>query len=157
VWAMERKSRRAALQIKPLERRSLPRTSVLWSGIIAKTDGASSVDCLIRNISDGGAEISSKRQFVLGEQVYLLVPRIRIAYMASVAWLRSGRAGFSFDRSYELDFELPPEANFLKNLLVETKLRHALSLVQQGLSVQEAATTVDWTEAEIDGLEALPR
>ena len=41
------------------DRRAFPRTSVLWSALIATGNGESAFACIIRNINEGGAEITS--------------------------------------------------------------------------------------------------
>src|SRR5687767_3921504 len=90
--------RKPQLRKKALTPRAFPRTSVLWSGLIARSTEERAFNCVIRNISEGGAEISAKNPLELGEQVYLLVPRNQAAYLASVAWIKDGRAGLSFGR-----------------------------------------------------------
>ena len=83
--------RKTQLRKKTLDRRAFPRTSVLWSALIATSDGRSAFDCIIRNINAGGAEISSKKALELDEKVHLLVTRTQIAYLASVAWIKGER------------------------------------------------------------------
>jgi hypothetical protein len=152
---MDRISRKVQLGKAALDRRVLPRTSVLWSALIARSNGQDAFDCIIRNINEGGAEITSKRPLELGERVYLLVSRNQVAYLATVAWTKVTRVGLSFSRSWNVKLGLPAELRFLGQRLAEAKLSKMLGLVAHGMSLEEAAGTVGWTKDEIEQLGAL--
>jgi hypothetical protein len=149
---MDTTAKKVSLRKKPHERRTLPRTAVLWTGVITTREGQRPFDCIIRNIHEEGAEISSKKAMQPGEQVYLVVPRNEMAYLGTVAWVDADRAGLSFSGTYELNGVLPPDTVFLKYALVQTKLRQVLALVQQGVSLADAAKVVGWREEEMDQL-----
>lgn len=150
---MDSNFQKRSLRKKGFERRVLPRTNVLWTGVISETDGANAFDCTIRNISDGGAEIGSKRSSAVGDQVYLLVTRSQVAYLSSVAWVQNDRIGLSFSQTHEVGPRLPSDLKFLRYLLVQTKLRQMLGLVQRGMPLDEAARIIGWTDDEIEQLE----
>jgi hypothetical protein len=142
----------ADAKLRKVERRSMPRTSVMWSGVISSSNGQNASDCTIRNINEAGAEISAKRTLELGEEVYLLVMRSQIAFLASVVWMQSERIGLSFSGTYEVVPGLPSELKFLRCVLVETRVRQMLGLVQRGVPLEEAARVVGWQENEIEEL-----
>ena len=150
---MDSNFRKRSLRKKGLERRIMPRTSVLWTGVVCETDGANVFDCTIRNINDGGAEIDAKKTSAVGDQVYLLVTRSQVAYRASVAWVQNERIGLSFSQTHEVGPGLPLDLKFLRYLLVQTKLRQMLGLVQRGIPLDEAARVTGWTDDEIAQLE----
>ncbi len=125
---------------------------MLWNGLLARSSEERASDCVIRNISEGGAEISSKNPLQLGEQVYLLVPRNQVAYLASIVWIKEGRAGLSFSRTWDVAKGLPAELHFLRGRLANAKLSQMLGLVQRGISIEEAAANVGWTADEIEQL-----
>jgi hypothetical protein len=147
---MNRLYGKSQLRTKALSRRTLPRTSVLWSGLIARREEERAFNCVIRNISEGGAEISPKQPVVLGEQLYLLVPRNQAGYLASVAWIKDGRAGLSFAQAWDVARGLPAELRFLGSRLAHAKLSQMLGLVQRGFSIEDAAADVGWTEDEVE-------
>jgi hypothetical protein len=142
--------RKAQLRKKTLDRRAFPRTSVLWSALIATSNGRSAFDCIIRNINAGGAEISSKKALELDEKVHLLVTRTHVAYLASVAWIKGERMGLSFGQSWDVARGLPAELGFLRQRLAEAKLSQMLELVKHGMLLEEAAGTVGWTKDELE-------
>jgi hypothetical protein len=149
---MDSDSDKPSLRKTSLRRRVLPRTSVLWTGIVCETNGANAFDCTIRNISDGGAAIGAKKTTAVGDQAFLLVTRSQLAYLSSVAWVQSERFGLSFSQVYEVGPKLPSELKFLRYLLAQTKLRQMLGFVQRGIPLDEAARVVGWTDDEIEQL-----
>jgi len=144
--------RKPQLRRKSVTPRAFPRTSVLWSGLIARSNEEKAFNCVIRNISEGGAEISAKNPLELGEQMYLLVPRSQAAYLASIAWIKEERAGLSFSRTWDVAQGMPAELHFLRSRLAHAKLSQMLGLVQHGISIEDAAATVGWTADEIEQL-----
>jgi hypothetical protein len=153
---MNQTHRKASVRKKANDRRAFPRTSVLWGAFIVRSDGHSAFDCIIRNINDGGAEISSKKPFELGERIYLVVPRSQIAYLASVVWTNADRMGLSFGRTWDVESGLPAELHFLSRALVPAKLSHMMGLVQCGMPLTEAAASVGWTKDEMEHLGPVP-
>lgn len=153
---MDRIPGKPQLRKKVLDRRALPRTSVLWNGFIARSDGDGTFDCIIRNISEAGAEISSKKTLKLGEPVYLLVTRRQTIFLASVAWANIERVGLAFVRSWDVERGLHEDLRFLRHGLVQAKLSQMLSLVQQGLPLAEAGKTVGWGKNDMEQLDDAP-
>ena len=120
--------------------------------MICGTNGTYGYDCTIRNISDGGAEISAKQTVAVGDQVFLLVIRTQLAYLSSGIWVQNDRFGVSFSQVHELGPQLAPNLMFLKHLLVQAKLSQMLSLVQKDIPLDEAASVVGWSDEEINRL-----
>jgi hypothetical protein len=71
-------------------RRVLKRATILGSGT------ASEIGCVVRNVSDGGAEIVVSPDVPVPERFLLYVPTDGIAYRAELRWRRGDRAGLSF-------------------------------------------------------------
>ena len=90
-----------------MERRASPRRRVLWGSKIAHLDGDYCVDCQIRDISATGARILLHDQQSIPKSVYLLDMQNRLAYEASVVWLKAPEFGLQFVKLYRFD-ELPP-------------------------------------------------
>jgi len=153
---MDGNSGKPSLRKASLPRRVMPRTSVLWTGVICETNGAHAFDCTIRNISDGGAEIGAKKTVAIGDQAFLLVTRSQAAYLSSVVWVQDERFGLSFSQVHEVDPSLPSDLKFLRYLLVQTKLRQMLGFVQRGIPLDEAARVIGWTDDEIEQLSDVP-
>lgn len=149
---MDSSSIKPSLRKKRHEQRTLPRTSVLWTGVICEPTGANAFDCTIRNINARGAEVGSKKALAIGDDVYLIVPRSGSAYRGSVVWAQDGRFGLSFRQNHQIGPTLPSDLKFLRYLLVQTKLRQMLSLVQRSVPLDDAARVIGWTDDEIEQL-----
>jgi len=124
------------------ERRHLRRRRVLLGGVICDAHGETAIDCTIRGLSAGGAQVQLAETLQLGKEIYLVDISKDMAYLAKVEWMKAGRAGLSFVRSYELSPEPPAPLQFLESVLLDAKLRHVHALVERGLSPEEATRMV---------------
>ena len=124
------------------ERRHLRRRRVLLGGVICDADGDTAIDCTIRGLSAGGAQVQLPETLQLDKEIYLVDTSKDMAYLAKVEWIKAGRAGLSFVRSYGLSPEPPAPLQFLKSVLLDAKLRHVHALVERGLSPEEATRMV---------------
>jgi PilZ domain-containing protein len=144
---MRKNSSEARIRLVVDEQRHLPRKRVLLSGVIADGSGKNAVDCVIRDINVRGAQIQSPMKLQLGEEeLFLLNTRNEIAHLATVAWIKSDRAGLSFVRSYSLEKALPPQLEFLWKLFLDAKFRQISALIERGVPVAEASSVVGLTE-----------
>jgi hypothetical protein len=79
-------------------------------------DGAFTLDCTIRDISEGGAKvILAKRQF-LPPDLYLIVVKYCVAHWAKVVWLDFPARGLKFSKTYSMSAPLPDDMQFLRKL-----------------------------------------
>jgi len=143
---MRRNSSEAKIRLVADEQRHLPRKRVLLSGVIADGSGMNAVDCVIRDINVRGAQVQSPMTLQLGKELFLLNTRNEIAHLATVAWIKSDRAGLSFVRSYSLEEALPSQLEFLWKLFLDAKFRQISALIERGVSVAEASSIVGLTE-----------
>jgi len=99
-----------------------PRTRTCLKGKLVYRDGLQapgdtlSLDCTIRDISDGGAKIALTTQQSLPIDLYLIVIKQSIAYHARIAWRIFPMRGLQFLKTYPLQGELRNELTFLRRL-----------------------------------------
>jgi hypothetical protein len=93
-----------------------PRARTCLNGRIVYGEGAYSVDCAIRDMSEGGARVTiSERQF-LPVGLYLIVVRNCVAHEAKVVWLKYPARGLQFLHTYALSDALPRDLQYLRKL-----------------------------------------
>ena len=98
----------------PIEARKSQRKRVILRGKIIYNEGAFTVDCRIRDISEGGARILLPEGQVIPTRVILIDMRDRLAYECEVAWFQGAERGLKFLQKYSLRGELPPTLVYLK-------------------------------------------
>ena len=124
------------------ERRHRYRRRVLLGGVICDAYGDTAIDCSIRGLSAGGAQVQLAETLQLDKKIYLVDTWNDRAYLAKVAWIKPDRAGLSFVLSYGLSPEPPAPLQFLKSVLLDAKLRQVRALVERGRSPEEATRMV---------------
>jgi hypothetical protein len=77
----------------PADRRQHKRKPVLWAARIETRDGPS--ECIILDLSLGGAKLRSAASVTAHEEVTLVIDRFG-ALNGEVMWARSGRMGLRF-------------------------------------------------------------
>ena len=101
-----------------------PRTRTCLSGKLvygeppAVPDGSFTLDCMIRDISDGGAKVVIPEHQYLPPELYLIVVKSCVAHSATVVWKNYPARGLKFSQSYNLDESLPRELKYLRALWV---------------------------------------
>jgi hypothetical protein len=100
------------------DNRRATRKRTLFSGKISYSNGAHSVDCSIRNVSQTGARISLTKGVGLPSQLYLIDLRHGIAYEAKVEWSRTPDFGLTFLKTYPLAALSDPSLDYLKQLWI---------------------------------------
>jgi hypothetical protein len=89
-----------------LERRETARDKVIYSGVANVSEGGQPQNCVVRNISEGGARLEFERNFRFPrEPMRLTVARKGHSFLARIIWWRDNFVGVAF-RS-ESRFELP--------------------------------------------------
>ena len=101
---------------------------------------------MIRDINVRGAHVQLPRNLQVGGELFLLNTRYEIAHLATVAWIKSDRAGLSFVRGYSLERTLPPHLEFLWKLFLDAKFRQIGALIECGIPVAAASSVVGLTE-----------
>jgi hypothetical protein len=86
-------------------------------------DGAFTLDCAIRDLSEGGAKISLSRQQSLPPELYLIIIKYGIAYRARITWQQYPARGLKFLMPYHLTGTMPADAAFLRTLWLELAAR----------------------------------
>lgn len=78
------------------DKRYIPRRRVLKSAKIVFADGAMVVDCVIRNLSVGGARLEVPTTMAIPHNFTLLDTHTGRRYNATLAWRRGERMGVEF-------------------------------------------------------------
>jgi len=109
----------------PRQRTFLNGKLVYGEGVLAP-DGALTLDCTIRDISEGGVKIVLSKCQPLPAELYLIVIKYCVAYRAKVAWLDYPARGLEFRGTHPLDAALPGELAFLRRLWGDLSARSGL-------------------------------
>src|SRR3712207_3558170 len=108
----------AVQQPRTKDQRRSPRLRVLMAAKISFNHGHSSLDCLVRNISEVGARISASDAVALPDEFELSIPQKNATFRAHMVWRRSDDIGVSFS-------DLPPP-EVKEPLEGEAALRHRI-------------------------------
>ena len=77
------------------DRRGSARDKVLFGGR-AELDARSSINCVVRNLSENGACVEVERHARLPEEINLSIARKGRSYLARVIWREANRLGLAF-------------------------------------------------------------
>src|SRR5688572_14103997 len=99
----------------PAEGRRSPRKRVLYGGKVSYRDGSVVFDCMIRDLSPKGARITLAKDKIIPSHVILVDTHNRMAYEASVMWIRAPQFGLRFDRMHGPK-DLPEGLEFVRDL-----------------------------------------
>lgn len=86
-------------------------------------DGSFTVDCSIRDISEGGAKVVLDRRQILPPELYLIVVKYCTAHWAKLVWLKYPARGLQFYKTYKINEALPEELKFLRKLWDDLSVR----------------------------------
>ena len=79
-----------------LDRRQSPRDKVLYGGVAEINERGSTMDCVVRNISEGGACVEFDQAAKLPEEMNLTIPRKGRSFLAKMIWRQANRVGLAF-------------------------------------------------------------
>ena len=96
------------------DERKTARKRVILGAKIVYNEGAYTLDCRIRDMSDGGARIVLGPGLVIPKHVNLIDPRNAIAYECEVMWIKAPEFGLKFMATHSLRGELPVHLRYLK-------------------------------------------
>ncbi len=106
-----------------------PRKSTFLTGKLVYGDapsaraGAFTLDCAIRDISEGGARITLSSLQPLPVDLFLIVIKHGIAHQARIAWQKFPARGLKFVTPYFLGGAIPSDLSFLRRLWAELVAR----------------------------------
>jgi hypothetical protein len=93
------------------ERRSSPRKKSFLRGCIYYNNRRSSVDCLIRDISEHGARLIFSDTVAIPDVVDLYVPQKEQTLRAHVQWRHGDEVGVAFSQAQDAEAATPEEAD----------------------------------------------
>ncbi len=103
-------------QFRPPRKRTCLNGKLVYSEDASLPDGAFTLDCTVRDISEGGAKVVLSRRQLLPADLFLIVVKYGVAHWAKVVWLEFPARGLKFSRTYRLSEPLPDELEFLRKL-----------------------------------------
>ena len=105
-----------AYQPRPLRKRTCLNGKLVYDEDVLLPDGASTLDCRIHDISDGGAKVILASRQPLPPDLYLIVTKYSVVHRAKVVWLAFPARGLMFSKTYPLSAPLPDKLRFLREL-----------------------------------------
>jgi hypothetical protein len=78
------------------DRRRNARDKVLLGGVAEIREIGSTMDCVVRNFSEGGACVEFNAQANLPEEISLTIKRKGRSYLARMIWRHANRVGLAF-------------------------------------------------------------
>jgi hypothetical protein len=99
-------------------RRSVRQRAFL-AGRIVFHDGAYSYECVVRDMSEGGARIEIPAARMLPRRFYFLTSKEEVAYDAELVWRTRLMAGIKFRESVRLATCKDPKLRYLKQIAIE--------------------------------------
>ncbi|MBR0800154.1 PilZ domain-containing protein [Bradyrhizobium jicamae] len=78
------------------DRRQGPRDKVLYGGVAAINERGSTMDCLVRNIGEGGACVEFETAAKLPEEMNLTIARRGRSYLTRMIWRQANKVGLAF-------------------------------------------------------------
>src|ERR1700738_1669673 len=78
-----------------LDRLQRPRRKVFFGGVAAINEPGSTMDCVVRNISEHGACVEFDTIAKLPDEISLTIPRKGRSFVARMIWRQANKAGFA--------------------------------------------------------------
>jgi len=110
-------------EIKKQCMRKSQRSRDFSAAILAQNSHSQPLNCLIRDISQAGAQIRVNAAQPVPKSGYLINLRTRSAYEAKAVWRRGSLTGLSLGKQHTINDTLPADLEFLRGLFVAAKLR----------------------------------
>lgn len=107
----------------PLERRRAGRHRALLAGKLANEDATTTIDCIIRNISDTGAMIETSTPHLIPNQMHLVQIKEGVAWDVEVIWRRGNRIGLSLGDRHDLRENTEKQLRALRAIWSQMALR----------------------------------
>jgi hypothetical protein len=126
--------------------RKSQRTHEFAAGILAHDDHSQPLNCLIRDISDHGAQIRVNAAQPVPEPCYMINLRTGSGYEAHAVWRHGSLTGLRLGKEYAITDSLPAHLEFLRSLFREAKLRQVDQLISDGAEIMAALRRCGVTE-----------
>jgi hypothetical protein len=110
------RNRAIAYRPRPPRKRTCLNGKLVYSEGPTVPDGAFTLDCTVRDISEGGARIIIPQHLPLPPNMFLIVVKYCVAYWAKVVWLNYPARGLCFMKTYAMTDPLPDDLKFLRSL-----------------------------------------
>ena len=101
------------------QKRQAARKKTFLGGVSISRDGACTINCTIRDISESGAKIKVASGQVIPTRGYLIVTGRDVLHETLVAWARRDEFGLKIVATHPLASLDTPELRGLRRLLVE--------------------------------------
>ena len=105
-----------AYRPRPPRKRTCLNGKLVYDEDMLLPGGASTLDCRIHDISEGGAKIILASRQNLPSDLYLIVFKYGVAHWAKIVWLEYPARGLKFSKSYTLSAPLPDNLRYLREL-----------------------------------------
>jgi len=96
-----------------------PRKKTYLFGLLVHGNGVFTIECIVRNISAGGAKVTLAQRQPLPGNLYLIVVKYGLACRAEIAWLSFPARGLKFADMHFVADSMPRELMFLRELWLE--------------------------------------
>ena len=126
--------------------RKSERKRELTAGLFARDDYSEPLCCLIRDLSEEGAQIRINATEPLPEPGYIINLKTRSAQEARAVWRQGSVTGLSLGKKYAINDTLPNNLVFLKSLFTEAKLRQIDQMISEGVGSLAAVRKCGVTE-----------
>jgi len=113
----------AAFRTRPPRKRTLLNGKLVYSDGLPSREGSFTIDCSIRDISEGGAKVVLDKRQLLPPELFLIVVKYCTAHWARIVWLKYPARGLQFSKSYRLDGPVPDELKFIRELWGDLSVR----------------------------------
>ncbi len=109
--------------VLPNERRRAGRLRALLAGKLANDDATTSIDCVIRNISDTGAMIETTTPQLIPNRLHLVQIKEGVAWDVEVIWRRGNRIGLTLGERHDLRDSTTKQLRALRAIWSQMALR----------------------------------
>jgi len=107
----------------PSERRRAGRHRALLAGKLANEDATTTIDCVIRNISDTGAMIETTTPHLIPSRLHLVQIKEGTAWDVEVIWRRGNRIGLALGERHDLRETTQKQLKALRAIWSQMALR----------------------------------
>ncbi|MDO9222385.1 MAG: PilZ domain-containing protein [Caulobacter sp.] len=106
-----------------VDRRRAGRHRALLTGKLANEDATTTIDCVIRNISDTGAMIETSTPHLIPNRLHLVQIKDGTAWDVEVIWRRGNRIGLTLGDRHDLRESTDRQLKALRAIWSQMALR----------------------------------